>query len=78
MFDENVQLKEQVKKMRKEKQETIAKIKKKLKFNKQQKFDRKRVELTEKLKTKQKQLDITLKKKSSYNCYERVGRGKTF
>ena len=47
--------------MRKEKQETIAKIKKKAKIQQALKFDRKRVELIEKLKTKQKQLDATLK-----------------
>ena len=51
LFDEYVQLKEQVKKMRKEKQESIAKIKK-AKIQQAIKFDRKRVEPIEKLKKK--------------------------
>ena len=50
LFDENVQLKEEIKKMRKEKQETIAKIKK-AKIQQVLKFDRKRVELIEKFET---------------------------
>ena len=51
---------------------------KKAKIQQALKFDRKRVELIEKLKTKQKQLDATLKNKSSDNCYERVEREKHF
>ena len=50
LFDENVQLKEEIKKMRKEKQEMIAKIKK-AKIQQVLKFDRKRVELIEKFET---------------------------
>ena len=77
LFDENVQLKEQVKKIRKEKQETIAKIKK-AKIQQALKFDRKRVELIEKLKTKQKQLDATLKTNPRTIAMKELRERKTF
>ena len=60
LFDENKQLKEQLRKLRKEKKDTITKLKN-AKINQILDFKHKRTELIDKLKSTKKQLDVTIK-----------------